>query len=551
MELFFNALGLGLLNSIWQMAILYSLYKLLCNLWLQSPAGRFRLGLLLTLLGSGIFLFSIVYFIAQPNPTHIYSFESFIDIEIGLFKKFIILSGAGYAGIFFYALFKNIFHFFQFKNSLGLINNKVPVVWRHFVQKEAAFMEIRNKVQVVCTKMTTPATYGWLKPVVLLPVSCLTGLDSKSIEALLLHELAHIKRNDYLWHMLLAICETLLYPNTLMRMLIQDTRLESEKACDNVVLQFGYPAPLYANALLHIAKTGQHHSVALAAKGTGNLLHRVKSILSLENSKNFNLRFLAAVLVASGICFVTSISRFNHKNAGDSTASMFNTSNVDIFTQQDVKKIYTADWKGKILSARLLIFKNRLNKSRITVAGTTKEKFKNEEIIKEQSMAQMVPPTKKNEATDNQTVVVPNPVFINAGWAEKVTAEVMDNTSPLFKSKELFTQLLEKLEYSGTLEDKEWTKLLSLVNFYYHIGEQIYDDENAASTGLAETKEKQTRKVLLIIYDENNGLITAYKMDAEQIKAFFEVDPNDAINNQQQAILLHRKKNKTKAEIKL
>jgi hypothetical protein len=551
MELFFNALGLGLLNSIWQMAILLSLYKLLCNLLVQNPAGRFKLGSLFTLLGSGCFLFSIIYFITQPNPIYIYSFESFLDTETGFFKKFIIFSGVGYGGIFLYALVKNIFHLFHFKTSLGLIKDKVPIAWRLFVQRQAAFMEIKSKVQVVCTKMTTPATYGWLKPVVLLPVSCLTGMDTKSIEALLMHELAHIKRNDYVWHMLLKICETLLYPNPLMRMLIQDTRLESEKACDNMVLQFGYPAPLYANALLHIAKAEHNHSVALAARGTGNLLLRVKNILSVQNTKKFDARFLTVILFASVICFLAGITQFNNKDAGDSTPLLFNVSGVDIFTQQEARKIYPEDWKKKIQSTRLLIFNNRLSKSTVTVAETAKVKLKKEEIIKDRSITQVVPPLENNETLEKEAVVVPNPVFINTGWADKITADAMDITSPLFQSKELFTQLLEKLETFGALEDKEWTKLLSLVNLYYHIGEQMHEEKNATFSGLAEIKVEQTRKVLVIIYDENSGLLTATKINEDNVKALFEIDPNDAINNQEQAILLHRKKDKTKAEIKL
>eukprot|EP01035_Chromulina_nebulosa_P061591 gene61591-84239_t len=111
------------------------------------------------------------------------------------------------------------------------------------------------------------------------------------MEAILLHELAHIRRHDYLLNILLQIVEISLFFNPFMRLLLKQARLERENCCDDWVLQFQYHPADYARALLAIEK---YSAQSLLAMGSNNnnefeLLNRVKRMVAPER-QSFNYR---------------------------------------------------------------------------------------------------------------------------------------------------------------------------------------------------------------------------------------------------------------------
>jgi beta-lactamase regulating signal transducer with metallopeptidase domain len=126
----------------------------------------------------------------------------------------------------------------------------------------------------------SPLTIGYLKPLILLPLASINNLTVQQVEAVLLHELSHIKRFDYLVNILVSIIHTLLYFNPFARLLIRVVQEERENCCDQMVLQFGYDRVGYASALLSLEKTSlQSHSFVLGAAGRRNLLSRIEKIV--------------------------------------------------------------------------------------------------------------------------------------------------------------------------------------------------------------------------------------------------------------------------------
>jgi len=87
-----------------------------------------------------------------------------------------------------------------------------PCEWQQTVHRLKTRIRVSRPARLLVSSLVqAPAVVGWLRPVVLLPVGALTGLPAEQIEALLLHELAHIRRHDYLINVLQSVVEALLF----------------------------------------------------------------------------------------------------------------------------------------------------------------------------------------------------------------------------------------------------------------------------------------------------------------------------------------------------
>ena len=120
---------------------------------------------------------------------------------------------------------------------------------------------------------------GWLKPVILIPTSALAGLSPLQLEAILAHELAHIRRHDYLVNLLQTLVETLLFYHPAVWWVSKQIRIERENCCDDLAVSLCGDPILYAQALADLEHLrGAGTNLVLAANG-GSLLHRVKRLL--------------------------------------------------------------------------------------------------------------------------------------------------------------------------------------------------------------------------------------------------------------------------------
>lgn len=145
-------------------------------------------------------------------------------------------------------------------------------------------LRIRTAVALMKSALTdSPVTIGWLKPVILLPASALTGLTTKQIEALLAHELAHIRRHDYLVNLLQTVVETLLFYHPAVWWISRQIRIEREHCCDDIAVRVcGDPAS-YARALAEMEQLRDTAPFAMAAKNS-SLLNRVRRLASHQHA---------------------------------------------------------------------------------------------------------------------------------------------------------------------------------------------------------------------------------------------------------------------------
>jgi TonB family protein len=127
-----------------------------------------------------------------------------------------------------------------------------------------------------------PTVVGWLRPVVLLPLSCFTGLDDTQIEAILCHELAHIRRHDYLISVLQSVVEAVLFYHPAVWWVSQQVRRERECCCDDLAVTIGGNALAYAKALSTLeTRRNSYPEVVLGSNG-GVLTMRIKRLLHCE-----------------------------------------------------------------------------------------------------------------------------------------------------------------------------------------------------------------------------------------------------------------------------
>ena len=132
---------------------------------------------------------------------------------------------------------------------------------------------------------TVPLAFGLRPPVVLLPVDA-DGWPRAKRRTVLLHELAHVKRRDWLWQLLAAVVPALYWPLVPVWWAARRLRLEGERACDEAVLQTGIPASSYAAVLLEFAREQAdgrwpaHRRSAAALLQASQLSARITSLLT-------------------------------------------------------------------------------------------------------------------------------------------------------------------------------------------------------------------------------------------------------------------------------
>lgn len=125
-----------------------------------------------------------------------------------------------------------------------------------------------------------PMIIGHLKPAILVPVALFTALTPQEIEAIIAHELAHIKRNDYIFNILQSLIETLLFFHPAVWIISRIIRDEREHSCDDLAVTATGDKLNYIKALAsaqQLTLQTHHHAVAFI-QGKGGLLNRVKDL---------------------------------------------------------------------------------------------------------------------------------------------------------------------------------------------------------------------------------------------------------------------------------
>ena len=330
---FLQSLGWAIANSLWQAAALWIAYHIINGAY-KNASAKFRNNLGTVLLSSVFVWFCITlfskYFAVESLPAKdaigfyevnnidkasLYNWHDIVDKFTGILPY---LSVAYLLLLVFLSLrLINIYRFTHFIKFHGL--QKPDTEWKIFTERVARHIGITRKIKLwISHHIDVPATIGFIKPVILIPLASVNKLSPDQLEAIILHELSHIKRNDYLINLFVSLIETILFFNPFVVLLARIIKRERENCCDDFVIQYQYDRYDYASALLSLE---QSRNIDLrlaigATSGKKQLMLRIKRIMEINSNTNFNYgqKLLALLLITGVFCSVAWLSPENKES---------------------------------------------------------------------------------------------------------------------------------------------------------------------------------------------------------------------------------------------
>jgi beta-lactamase regulating signal transducer with metallopeptidase domain len=234
----------------------------------------------------------------------------------------------------------------------------------------AARMGIRLPVRLFQSpRVRVPVVVGCIRCVVLLPIAAATGLSSDQLQALLAHELAHVRRHDYLVNIAQSIVETLLFYHPAVWWVSGRMRREREICCDDLAVRSLPDRTTYAHALARVEELREKEGLLALAAGGGDLRGRIRHVLGLADPAGaaIPLPGLIPIGIAAAALFVLTL------RAGPAVSAQPRPSGDDNVTvaRSAMKTIDGLDQSWSIVQYRLM---NPLSeKEWVRLIGTMRE----------------------------------------------------------------------------------------------------------------------------------------------------------------------------------
>jgi beta-lactamase regulating signal transducer with metallopeptidase domain len=173
----------------------------------------------------------------------------------------------------------------------------------------ASRMGIMKSLRVLTSALAdTPSVVGFLKPVILFPPAALMNLSTAQLESVLAHELAHIRRHDYLINLLQTIAETLFFYQPAIWWVSSQIRNERELCCDDMVVEICGDPVGYARALTQLERARlDSPSLALLSAG-GPLMHRIQRLTGVAGHQPAPRASAALAAGLAMVCFLVNVN---------------------------------------------------------------------------------------------------------------------------------------------------------------------------------------------------------------------------------------------------
>lgn len=231
--------------------------------------------------------------------------------------------------------------------------------WRNRLEDLAAQIKVNQAVQLLESALIPgPAAVGFFKPLILIPVGLLNNLPADQVEAILLHELAHIRRGDYLVNFIQCLLENIFFFNPGLLWVSKLIRQERENCCDDLAIAAMKNKTIYINALVAFQEYKLHGArYALAFAGQkAPLLDRVKRIINHHNYKTLSIMekisLLATVLLISAITFLSLHNTQAQTTRENRIASFSNVNVSGSGTASNPQIMFLQDVNGKTYSIK-------------------------------------------------------------------------------------------------------------------------------------------------------------------------------------------------------
>lgn len=324
---FIQSFSWMLLHSLWQGLLLAVLAAAVLLLTGKAKATQ-RYNLLLLLFG-GFVTACIVTFIREWSssapvltthtaqlPFRMNVYKEMMQSAIHYFSANAPVVVLLWGVLFIYRVVKTMGAWLYIQQARTRYVYTAPVHWQEKLQELCIQLHLRKAVTLLESGyMKMPLVIGHLKPVILIPAGLLTGLPAAQIEAVLLHELAHIRRNDFFVNSLQVLVEIIFFFNPGLLWISSLLREEREHCCDDVALAKTGNKRAFIEALIAFKENAlaQHPGYAVTFPGKKNLLlQRVNRIIGVSNKALLpaeRLFFAAGVLLLSVILAMAMMSQ--------------------------------------------------------------------------------------------------------------------------------------------------------------------------------------------------------------------------------------------------
>ena len=316
-----DVLGVVLLHFLWQGAVLGLIYAGL-KPFCMSTSARYRLGLLAMLALAIAPLLTAVWCwpgdsAASGNSTPLLTAtlqagqQAISSWQLKPLLPWLV--GAWLCGVVVIAA-HSVWQWRRLMRVVQRADTAAPE-WQSRLQRLCERFNVRRPVRLLYSAAaTTPMLLGWIKPVILLPASMLSGFTPHQIELIIAHELGHIRRLDYLVNLVQVAIETVLFYHPVVHWISRDVRNSREACCDDLVLELAHGNRLaYARALAELEEL-RLAAPALGAAG-GALLSRIKRIVGEPETAEPLPRSYALPLVFVCAAMLSLIWRQQHTAA--------------------------------------------------------------------------------------------------------------------------------------------------------------------------------------------------------------------------------------------
>jgi len=326
-----TAFGWSIFHSLWQGAIIYGLLFLaLTTIPRLSARWKHNLAFGSICLMFGSFLLSFVSNLKIPTVVDRIHFNPAVALPPELSattgvaglavwaERYFPLMVMLYAAGVLIQIGMLIYSYRKLELVKSAEHSIVPPVWQQRFEQVLLELRIRRPVQFrLSDKVNVPLVIGFFKPLILFPVSMATQLDIQQVEAILIHELSHIRRNDFLLNLIKTAIETVLFFNPFVWLSSRFIRMEREHDCDDRVVKFTGKPLTYAHALLQIEILKEKDTPALSLAASGNsqhLYHRIKRITDMKTTyMNAKQRMFAVALTLGTILSIAWVSPSKEK----------------------------------------------------------------------------------------------------------------------------------------------------------------------------------------------------------------------------------------------
>jgi protein involved in polysaccharide export with SLBB domain/beta-lactamase regulating signal transducer with metallopeptidase domain len=199
--------------------------------------------------------------------------------------------------------------------------------WDELMSRICAQLRVHRVVKIAESALVqVPSVVGYLKPIILMPACAMTGLSSQQLEGLIAHELAHVRRHDYLVNLVQIVIETLLFYHPAAWWLSKRIRQERENCCDDLAASVCGNRIAYVQALAAMEELRMvPGELVLGARG-GNLLPRVRRLLGVQSPRQRSWSLTAAIVVV--IVALVPLLVAQHKAKAEETKPATKSSNA-------------------------------------------------------------------------------------------------------------------------------------------------------------------------------------------------------------------------------